>query len=168
VRWTLVSINGFIISDESFFCCDTPTFFTINYILIESRSDILPSAYTGALSWYFDKNPSKQLRVANVWTEYNWWRYWIFSVRVRTLGEPIFRFCTFRRPLSRRYKFAFDCIATCIRRRMFGVKCARTDTGRHLPYLHGVSSIMSICRYGGDILRSSHWRASGTFMPNIG
>lgn len=128
----------------------TPIFVAINYILIESTSDISSSAY----EYYLDISilSLRPLQIANT-PEYNRWRYWYFPSMCAHLGTDIP--FLHRRPLSRHYKFAFDCIATCTRTRMymFGVKCVRADTGMHLPYLHGASSIMSICRCDDDSLR---------------
>lgn len=112
----------------------------------------------------------RQLQVANI-PEYNRWRYWYSPSTCAHLGTDIP--FLHRRPLSRRYKFAFDCIATCARTRMctFGV-CIRSSMCARITVciclICGASNIMSICRYGGDSLRSFHWRASGTFMPDIG
>lgn len=113
--------NGWIV----FFLFATPTFSAISYILIESRS-VVPSSAHGSIIPIFR------------YTHRDNYRTLICGSNTTGGDIDIPRPCAHlgtdipflhRRPLARRYKFAFNCIATCTRTRIdtFGVKsvCAR-------------------------------------------
>lgn len=142
----------------------THTYFFSNqsYILIKMKSNIF--ICRRLLFRYFDAPVETITDLANMWPEYDHCcrrrlysgSILVFSIRVHTLGK--WYSVSASTPLSRRYKFAFDCARKWIR---WSQIHARMDTCMHMPYLNEVSSIVSRCkqRYSPIV---SHWRASRT------
>lgn len=113
-------INHFLFSNQS-------------YILIKSKSNIF--ICIRLLFRYFDASVETITDLANMWPGYNhccrrrlYLAILVFSVRGRTLGK--WYSVSASTPLSRRYKFAFDCAH--VRKWIRGVEHARARARRYL------------------------------------